>query len=209
MNTLSKNTRSKTTRSKNTLSKNTLSKNTLSKTTRSKNRIRLKNKYNRTRKKPSTKIRKRQIKRGGMHAVEPVIKLCQCNGNGITLPHHVDAPGDDGRLLSMCPVCKGTITSSSSIKKIQTRVEEIQAVDIPPNLSEQTNLWKMAEAREVVDSSIIIRAFGLHDILEDKALISLLYRQYGHLVGGPDGELKITYIMAVMTMKQIADFFGY
>ena len=99
--------------------------------------------------------------------------------------------------------------SSSSIEHIQTRVEAIQAVSIPLNSSNRNTLFLMAEAGEVANSSIILRAFGLHDILESTYLIDELYHQYGHLVGGPDGDLKITHLMAIMTMTQIADFFGY
>ena len=92
---------------------------------------------------------------------------------------------------------------------IQAIVSAIKAVKIPSDSAGRSMMWKMVERGEMVNSSVVKRAFGRYDILESPYIIEDLYKQYGHLVCGPNGEEKITLLMAIMTLEEIADFFGY
>lgn len=92
---------------------------------------------------------------------------------------------------------------------IQHLIEEIEAVVVPQDLSKRASLWKMAHAGEIVGHKIILRAIALYDLFESPELIPDLYKQHGHIVSGPDGDRKVTHLMALLSLQQIANFFGY
>jgi hypothetical protein len=67
----------------------------------------------------------------------------------------------------------------------------------------------MAHSGEIVDSSTVLRAIARVDILESPMVLQNLYDLYSNIVSGPDGEDKVTNIIALLTMNQIADIIGY
>ena len=91
----------------------------------------------------------------------------------------------------------------------KTRIQAINNVNVPQNLSERAQLWKMAHSGEIVDSSIILRAIAKVDILESPLVLQYLYDKYGNIAYGLDDEDKVTHIIAHLTMTQIADLLGY
>ncbi len=96
-----------------------------------------------------------------------------------------------------------------STQATKSRIQAILDVNVPQNLSERAQLWKMANSGEIVDSSTVLRAIARVDILESHMLIQDLYDLHGNIVSGPDGDDKVTNIIALLTMKQIADVLGY
>ena len=98
---------------------------------------------------------------------------------------------------------------SPSTQATRSRIQAILDVNVPEDLSERAQLWKMADDGEIVDSSTITRAIARTDILESPVVIQDLYSQYSHIVSGPDGDDKVTHIIALLSMQQIADFLGY
>ena len=91
----------------------------------------------------------------------------------------------------------------------KTRIQSILDVSVPKDLHERAQMWKMANSGEIVDSSTILRAIARIDILESPIVVQDLYSQYGHIISGPDGDDKVTHIIAFLSMQQIADFLGY
>ena len=95
---------------------------------------------------------------------------------------------------------------------IKTRIEEIKEVYVPKDLSQRAQLWIMANDGEIVKHSTVIRAIARYDILESPYMIPTLYQEHQHLIRGyddNDDEYKVTLLMAVLTMAQIASFMGY
>ena len=91
----------------------------------------------------------------------------------------------------------------------KTRIQSILDVSVPKDLQERAQMWKMANSGEIVDSSTILRAIARIDILESPIVVQDLYSQYGHIISGPGGDDKVTHIIALLSMQQIADFLGY
>ena len=98
---------------------------------------------------------------------------------------------------------------SPSTQATKSRIQAILDVNVPQSLSERAQLWKMANSGEIVDSSTVLRAIARVDILESPMVVQDLYDLHGNLVSGPDGEDKVTHIIALLTMDQIADILGY
>jgi hypothetical protein len=96
-----------------------------------------------------------------------------------------------------------------STQATKTRIQAILDVDVPQKLSERAELWKMAQSGEIVNSSIVLRAISRVDILESPMVLQYLYDLHGNIVSGPDGEDKVTNIIALLTMNQLADILGY
>ena len=99
--------------------------------------------------------------------------------------------------------------NAPSTQATKSRIQAILDVNVPQSLSERAQLWKMANSGEIVDSSTVLRAIARVDILESHMLIQDLYDLHGNIVSGPDGDDKVTNIIALLSMKQIADFLGY
>ena len=91
----------------------------------------------------------------------------------------------------------------------KNKIQSILQVNVPKDLRERAQMWKMADAGEIVDSSTVLRAIARTDILESPIVVQDLYSQYGHIINGPDGDDKVTHIIALLSMQQIADFLGY
>ena len=96
-----------------------------------------------------------------------------------------------------------------STQATNNKIKTIIDVNVPKNLSERAQMWKMANAGEIVDSSTVLRAIARVDILESPIVVNDLYSQYGYIVNGLDGEDKVTNIIALLSMQQIANFIGY
>ena len=96
-----------------------------------------------------------------------------------------------------------------STQATKTRILAILDVDVPQSLSERAQLWKMAHSGEIVNSSTVLRAIARVDILESPIVIQDLYDLHGNIVSGPDGDDKVTNIIALLSMEQIADILGY
>jgi len=99
--------------------------------------------------------------------------------------------------------------NAQNTQDTKTSIQAILDIDVPKKLSERAQLWKMANSGEIVDSSTVLRAIARVDILESPVVLQNLYKQYGNIVSGPDGEDKVTNIIALLSMNQIADFLGY
>lgn len=99
--------------------------------------------------------------------------------------------------------------NAPSTQATKTRIQAILDVDVPQKLSERAQLWKMAHSGEIVNSSTVLRAIARVDILESPMVLQDLYNLHGNIVSGPDGEDKVTNIIALLTMNQIADILGY
>ncbi len=99
--------------------------------------------------------------------------------------------------------------NAPSTQATKSRIQAILDVNVPQSLSERAQLWKMANSGEIVDSNTILRAIARVDILESPMVVQHLYDLHGDIVSGPDGPDKVTHIIALLTMKQIADFLGY
>lgn len=89
------------------------------------------------------------------------------------------------------------------------RIQAILDVNVPQKLSERAQLWKMAHSGEIVNSSTVLRAIARVDILESPMVLQDLYDLHGNIVSGSDGKDKVTNIIALLTMNQIADILGY
>ena len=96
-----------------------------------------------------------------------------------------------------------------STKATQFRIQSILNINVPQSLSERAQLWKMAISGEIVDHSTVLRAIARADILESPIVLKDFYSLYGDIVSGPDGDHKVTHIIALISMQQIADFLGY
>ena len=107
------------------------------------------------------------------------------------------------------PILPLTTMNAPSTQATKSRIQAILDVNVPQNLSERAQLWKMANSGEIVDSTTILRAIARVDILESPIVLQDLYFEYGSIVSGPDGDDKVTHIIALLSMKQIADFLGY
>jgi hypothetical protein len=92
---------------------------------------------------------------------------------------------------------------------IQSRIESMRSIQVPQDLSKRAHLWKMAKACEIAEHSVVLRAIAVYDILESPYIIPDLYKLHGHIVSGPDGDEKVTHIIALLCLNQIAEFFGY
>lgn len=92
---------------------------------------------------------------------------------------------------------------------IHSRIEAMKAIQVPKDLPRRAQMWKMAHSGELVEHSIVLRAIAVYDILESPYVIPDLYKLYGHIVSAPDGDDKVTHIIALLSLNQIADFFGY
>lgn len=99
--------------------------------------------------------------------------------------------------------------NAPSTQATKSRIQAILDVNVPQNLSERAQLWKMANSGEIVNSTTILRAIARVDILESPMVLQDLYFEYGSIVSGPDGPDKVTHIIALLSMKQIADLLGY
>ena len=99
--------------------------------------------------------------------------------------------------------------NAQNTQDTKTSIQAILDIDVPKKLSERAQLWKMANSGEIVDSSTVLRAIARVDILESPVVLQNLYKQYGNIVSGPDGEDKVANIIALLSMNQIADFLGY
>ena len=89
------------------------------------------------------------------------------------------------------------------------RIQAINAIQVPLDLSHRASLWKMAESGDVVDSSMTLRAIAIYDILESPYDTQELYSKYGHLVYDTPYDSTVTHIIAHMSIEQIASFMGY
>jgi hypothetical protein len=99
--------------------------------------------------------------------------------------------------------------NAPSIQATKFRIQAILDVNVPQSLSERAQLWKMANSGEIVDSSTVLRAIARADVLESPMVIQDLYDLHGNIVSGPDGDDKVTNIIALLSIKQIADLLGY
>lgn len=89
------------------------------------------------------------------------------------------------------------------------RIDAINNIQVPIEHSKRATMWKMAHAGELVESSIVLRAIALCDIKESPDLIEDLYNQYRHLLQNKDIHEQLLYLMAILSLQEIADFFGY
>ena len=89
------------------------------------------------------------------------------------------------------------------------RIQAINAIKVPLDLSQRSTLWNMAESGEIVDSSITLRAIAIYDILDSPYDTQELYSKYGHLLYHTPYQCSFINIIAHMTMQQIASFMGY
>ena len=99
--------------------------------------------------------------------------------------------------------------NAPSTQATNFRIQSILDVNVPQSLSERAQLWKMAYSGEIVNSTIVLRAIARVDILESPIVLQDLYDLHGDIVSEPDGPDKVTHIIALLTMKQIADVLGY
>jgi len=106
-------------------------------------------------------------------------------------------------------VLLSTTMYAPSTQATKNKIQSILDVYVPKDLPERAQMWKMADAGEIVDRSTVLRAIARIDILESPIVVQDLYSQYGHIINGPDGDDKVTHIIALLSMQQIADFLGY
>tara|TARA_Y100000813_G_C24006968_1_gene278598 strand:- start:95 stop:430 length:336 start_codon:yes stop_codon:yes gene_type:complete len=96
---------------------------------------------------------------------------------------------------------------------VQKKIDAINAITIPTGPGQAASLWKLMETGEVADSETMKRAFGKYDILNSPYIIPDLLNRYQNLlpvsVRNMDNETIVTYLMAILSLKEIADFFGY
>ena len=102
-----------------------------------------------------------------------------------------------------------TTMYAPSTQATKNKIQSILQVPVPKDLPERAQMWKMADKGEMVDSSTVLRAIARIDILESPIVVKDLYSQYGHIINGLDGKDKVTHIIALLSMQQIADFIGY
>ena len=96
---------------------------------------------------------------------------------------------------------------------VQKNIDAINAITIPTGNGQAASLWKLMESGEVADSETMKRAFGKYDTLTSPYIIPDLLNLYENRlpadVRNSDQETIVTYLMAVLDLKEIADFFGY
>ncbi len=96
---------------------------------------------------------------------------------------------------------------------VKEKIDAINAITIPTGPGQAASLWKLMESGEVVDSGTMKRAFGKYDILTSPYIIPDLLELYGNRLPADiqtsSDETIVTYLMAVLSLKEIADFFGY
>ena len=89
------------------------------------------------------------------------------------------------------------------------RIDVINKIHVPQEHSHRATMWNMAHKGELVESSNVLRAIAICDIKESPYLIPDLYKSYAHSLPNKDLTDEITYIIASMSLQEIADFFGY
>ena len=99
--------------------------------------------------------------------------------------------------------------SSTTSSSIMYRIDLINNIHVPQEHSERATMWKMAHRGEIVESSNVLRAIAICDIKESPYIIPDLYKSYAHRLPNKDYTDEITYIIASMSLQEIADFFGY
>ncbi len=96
---------------------------------------------------------------------------------------------------------------------VQKKIDAINAITIPTGHGQAASLWKLMESGEVADSQTMKRAFGKYDILTSPDIIPDLLNLYENRlpddVRDSDDETIVSYLMATLSLKEIADFFGY
>lgn len=96
---------------------------------------------------------------------------------------------------------------------VQEKIDAINAITIPTGNGQAASLFKLMESGEVADSATMKRAFGKYDTLTSPYIIPDLLDLYENRlpadVRNSDEETIVTYLMATLSLKEIADFFGY
>ena len=89
------------------------------------------------------------------------------------------------------------------------RIDAINKIQVLLEHTHRSTMWKMAHNGEVAESSNVLRAIAICDIKESPYLIPDLYKSYAHRLPNKENTDEITYIIASMSLQEIADFFGY
>ena len=96
---------------------------------------------------------------------------------------------------------------------VQEKIDAINAITIPTGRGQASTLFKLMESGEVADPGTMKRAFGKYDTLTSPYTIQDLLNLYENRlpadVRDSDQETIVTYLMATLSLKEIADFFGY
>lgn len=96
---------------------------------------------------------------------------------------------------------------------VQEKIDAINAITIPTGRGQASTLFKLSESGEVANPGTMKRAIGKYDILTSPYIIPDLLNLYTHRlpadVRDSDEETIVTYLMATLSLKEIADFFGY